>query len=370
MNSIEDLHALGELLSDFVTQKDFKRKHDEGEFLAPLPKRPRTVHSHDYSAFLSRISSYSSACWNHPSCSSFQAQLFPLQLARYGWIAVEGEGRLVRCESCRENLYLVLPLITSPAFQSMLDKQGARVATGHSEFCPWGVSPSPNSWIYVTKSKDEIFENALGLIDLGSELPCIREDVSQKFSGAIDWIVKEIGARRYNKKHDKRSRSKSKDMELKSKVTKSAAVLAVTGWQKGKLDSTMTDNLKARRVGCWNFVSIQNEMDRIESLKVSCELAGKDSSITSQDKVEKKYFDPLKEHHSWNPIMVKDESGYAGWEHIDKLFLPTVEFQNTSPSLQDKAELNVDKEKSSGESICIDKAADALEKVRSLVSDW
>ena len=370
MNSIEDLYGLGELLKDFVTQKDFKRKPSDGEFLTPLSKRPRTIHSHDYSAYLSRISSYSSVCWNHPSCSNFNAPLSPLQLARYGWIAVEGEGRLVRCESCRENLYLALPLVTSPSFQSMLDKQGSRVATGHLEFCPWGVSPSPNSWIFVTKSKEEILENALGLSELGPELPCIAKDISKTFSGAVEWIVKEFGRLREIKRDRKRSRRKSKDIELNSKVRRSAAFLAVTGWQKGKLDNTIVDNLKARKVGCWNFVSLQDEMDRIESSKVFCELAGNDSLKIPEKEFEKRYFDPLKEHHSWNPIILRDEHGAMGWENVVDMFLPTMGCVNTTKAQQDEVEINADSKSSVKNSISPNKAADALQKVRSLMSDW
>ena len=370
MNSIEDLHGLGELLKDFVTQKDFKRKPSDGEFLTPLPKRPRTVHSHDYAAYLSRISSYSSSCWNHPSCSNFNAPLSPLQLARYGWIAVEGEGRLVRCESCRENVYLVLPLVTSPSFQSMLDKQGSRVATGHSEFCPWGVSPSPNSWIFVTKSKEEILENALELSELGPELPCIAKDISKTFSGAVELIAKEIGLSREVKRHGKRSRSKTKDIELNSKVRRSAALLAVTGWQKGKLDNTIVDNLKARKVGCWNFVSLQDEMDRIERIKVSCELAGNDSLKILEKELEKKYFDPLKEQHIWNPIILRDERGAMGWENVVDMFVSTKGCLDTSKAQQDKVEFHVESKDSVKDSISPFKAADALQRVRSLMSDW
>merc|ERR1719431_1518171 len=104
------------------------------------------------------------------------------------------------------------------------------------------------------------------------------------------------------------------------RVLQSAAVLAVLSWQKGELEDTITDSFRVRRVGLWNFVSVQEEMDRVEDLRVARELSGDDPEEEASPKKKevegKKYLEPVKEHLPWHPVVVKDEAGRAGWELI------------------------------------------------------
>ena len=320
MNCISDLHALGNILTDFVSNKDLKRKQD-GEFISPSPKKPRTVHSLDYSAFLARVKTFTDISWCHSSCSSTSSPLSPLQLARHGWTAVEDEGRLARCISCRENLYLLLPSVTSTTFPSTLVKQGDRVVAGHAEFCPWGASPSPHSWALVASNNKEVVEMARGLVMCGTDLPWVKDGVFETFRGGIEWVVGEM-KKGQSKKQEKRGRRKSKEFELKvtKKVKETAAALAVLGWQKGGVEDTMTDMFMVRRVGLWNFVSLQEEMDRVDDMRVARELSGQSDHREEKEVKDKKYFDPLKEHLSWNPLVVQDESGVVGWEVVRDKF--------------------------------------------------
>ena len=104
------------------------------------------------------------------------------------------------------------------------------------------------------------------------------------------------------------------------RVTQSAAVLAVLGWQRGELEDTITDTFKVRRVGLWNFVSVQEELDRVEDLRVARELSGdsqgEDPSPKKKELEGKKYLDPVKEHLPWHPLVVREEGGRAGWEMV------------------------------------------------------
>jgi len=372
MNSISDLHALGDLLTGFVSDKDFKRKAQDSEFTAPLPKKQRTIHSLDYSAYLTRISTFKDISWCHPSCSNVTSPLSPLQLARHGWTGVEGEGRLARCISCRENLYLVLPSITSSTFAATLEKQSSRVVTGHAEFCPWGTSPSPQSWATLSITKEEVLAMAKTLLVCGTDLPFVREDTLVKFVHEVEWIVREM-EKGEPKKQEKRGRKKCKDVESTGKVKQTAALLALLGWQRGDLEGTMTDYYKARRVGLWNFSSLQGELDRIEDFKVARELSGKkEVKQEEKDALERKYFDPIKEHLSWNPLVVKDETGQLGWETVRDMFkesgLDSSDEVGKGKVVAEKvAEAATIKTNSRGEG---GEAVGVLQRVRSLLELW
>jgi len=371
MNSIADLHALGDLLTGLVSDKDFKRKREDSEFVAPSPKKPRTIHSLDYSAYLERVSTFKDISWCHPSCSSISSPLSPLQLARHGWTGVEGEGRLARCISCRENLYLLLPSITSPTFATTLEKQSSRVVTGHAEFCPWGASPSPESWADLSTTKQEVVTMARTLMVCGTELPFVKEETLEKFRVAVKSVEKEL-EKGEPKKVEKRGRKKGKEVECSGKVKQTAALLALLGWQKGELDGTITDYYKVRRIGLWNFVSLQGEMDRIEDLKVARELSGKKEVKQEKEDSSEKYFDPIREHLSWNPIVLKNESGQFGWETLRNMFEDHTE-------TNDEVSINKNCLEKQGETTQIStgsnsveagEALGVLQRVRSLLELW
>ena len=103
MESVQDLHNLGNILEDFVCRNDLKRKHerDEGP-TAQTPKKTRTVNCLDYEDYLERVGTFTHSCWSRNVLSS-HCLLLPQHLARYGWIAksVSGDGRFVVCISCR-----------------------------------------------------------------------------------------------------------------------------------------------------------------------------------------------------------------------------------------------------------------------------
>ena len=241
----------------------------------------------------------------------------------------------------RECLYLKLPEVTSPTYRSVLARQESRVTRGHSEFCPWSSSPSPASWSLPITHTQEIRTNMNSLLVYGTDLPWMREDLVSQFRDIVDLISVETESA------DKR-------------VLQSAAVLAVLGWQKGSLEETITDMFRVRRLGLWNFVSVQEELDRVEDLRVARELSGgsQDEEVSPRKKEleGKKYLDPIKEHLPWNPVVVKDEDGRAGWELVRDSF-------KTSPS-----SLARDSESDLTESDSV--AGTVLSKVRALLELW
>ena len=201
-------------------------------------------------------------------------------------------------------MYLKLPEVTSSTYRSVLARQESRVTSGHSEFCPWS-SPSPASWSLPNTNTQEIRSNMTSLLMYGTDLPWIREECLSKFRDVVDII------------------SVGTDSAY-HRVVQSAAVLAVLGWQKGSLEDTVTDMFRVRRLGLWNFVSVQEEMDRVEDLRVARELSGgaHDEEVSPKKKEleGKKYLDPIKEHLPWNPVVVKDDEGRAGWEVVRESF--------------------------------------------------
>jgi len=246
------------------------------------------------------------------------------------------------------------------------------VVAGHAEFCPWGASPSPHSWASLSITKQEVVVMARSLVACGTDLPWVKEETVEKFRCGVDWVVGEM-RKGDTKKQDKRGKKKSKDVEQKAKVKQTAALLAVLGWQSGELEKTMTDIYKVRRVGFWNFISIQEEMDKAEDLKVSRELSGQ-REVKQMDKevVGKKCFDPIKEHLSWNPIMVTDESGLMGWEIVRDIFLGE---EGVNVGEQRKSEAVIEGEGETGNSMKDGssdggEALEVLQRVRSLLDLW
>ena len=309
MNSVEDLHNLGNLIEDFVCKKDLKRKCTDVS-INIVSKKPKVVHSLDYQGYKDRVATFSDPDWS-TSCNSFTSSccLLPHQLARYGWVAknIPGQQRFVQCVSCKENLYLKLPEVTSSAWQEIVTRQEARVTSQHAEFCPWSSSPSPVTWSAPVTDTLDLVTAAVDMLTYNTDLPWIKEETFVTFKRAVDIIVEGV---------DKTEISDKVDV----KVKQTAALLSLLGWRKGKLEDTLCDTFQVRRVGLWNFQSIQSELDRIEDIRVARELSGDvgdgDSSPKKKELEGKKYFDPLKEHLAWNPMILKDEDGKYGWETV------------------------------------------------------
>ena len=105
MESIQDLHRIGNILEDFVYKNDLKRKHEEDKVpSSPVHsiKKPRTVNCLDYDQYLARVATFTDSCWSRNVLNS-SCPLLPQHLARYGWQAktVSGDARFVQCSSCR-----------------------------------------------------------------------------------------------------------------------------------------------------------------------------------------------------------------------------------------------------------------------------
>ena len=179
------------------------------------------------------------------------------------------------------------------------------------------------------------------LLTYGTDLPWMREECLSKFRDIVEIVS--VG-------------TESADL----RVVQSAAVLAVLGWQKGSLEDTVTDMFSVRRLGLWNFVSVQEELDSVEDLRVARELSGgaHDEEVSPKKKEleGKKYLDPIKEHLPWNPVVVKDEEGRAGWEMVRDSF-------RTSQTNQTR-----DTESDLRESDSV--AGTVLSKVRALLELW
>jgi len=210
------------------------------------------------------------------------------------------------------------------------------------------------------------------LLVCGTDLPFVKEDTLEKFVHEVEWIVREM-EKGEPKKQEKRGRKKCKDVESTGKVKQTAALLALLGWQRGDLEGTMTDYYKARRVGLWNFSSLQGELDRIEDFKVARELSGKkEVKQEEKDALERKYFDPIKEHLSWNPLVVKDETGQLGWETVRDMFKKSgLDSSDEVGKGKDVAEKDTEaatsKTNSRGEG---GEAVGVLQRVRSLLELW
>ena len=136
-----------------------------------------------------------------------------------------------------------------------------------------------------------------------------------KFTSVIDSLVKDVD-KNEARRSEKRGTRKSKDNEKKSFVRRTAALLASLGWQIGIVENTIVDTYNVRRIGLWNFVSIQEVLDKEEDLKVAREISGNSIELSNTKSSKLKFFDPIKEHLSWNPIVSTDESGKAGWQNL------------------------------------------------------
>ena len=356
---------MGNLFEDFVYKKDLKRKLiDEVDSPFQLsPKKSKKVHSLDYEAFKERVRSFADPSWcshTHPS----SCNLLPQNLARYGWVATDVEDteqqRFVKCVSCRELLYLGLPVNTSATYAEMVARQEARVTEGHQEFCPWCSSPCPAPWTLPSTNTEELVASAAAMISFNTELPWIRPETIEEFREGVDVLLTTLDTKFRNDNYDR-------------KVKETVIVLALCGWQKGTLDDTLCDCYQVRRIGLWNFVSIQKELDRVEDIRVAKELSGDteaDSSDISPKKTEdegRKYFDPIREHLVWNPIVIKNESGVTGWETVRDSFR-ACDTTQTDRSAKSAESLKSDHDDSS--SVEVITAQTVLSKVRAMLDQW
>jgi len=300
---VEDLHRLGELLTDFVYQKsDLKRKVEDAVPRFPAKRARATEHSLDFPSYLERVRSYSEPCWCSPALPACTSRLAPAQLARHGWAAVPGEGRTVRCISCRAVLSLVLPPPTARTHRAMLARQEERASAAHAEFCPWSASACPASWAAAPLATPE---SVTCLTEYSSALPALPRSLMDRLRSSTSALLAAL--------------EQQEQQQVEAEVAETAAALAICGWRPGKLEDTLTDCYGVRRIGLWNFVSLQAEQDRLESEKVARQLSGEteDKDEDSPKKKElnnRKYFDPVAEHLMWNPTLLAGEGGAAGWE--------------------------------------------------------
>ena len=241
-------------------------------------------------------------------------------------------------------MYLKLPPVTSSTYRSQLARQEERVSSGHAEFCPWSSSPSPSVWALPLSSPAERSKNSSGLEMYGTDLPWIGEDSLKQLGDLVQTV---------------------NTADQTQRVLQSAAVLAALGWQRGELEDTITDVFKVRRVGLWNFVSIQEELDRVEDIRMARELSGdslaEDVSPKKKELEGKKYFDPIKEHLPWSPVVVKDENGKAGWQLIR---------DSVKLSEMTRSERGTDTRSEGSQTESDSVAGTVLRKVRALLELW
>jgi len=334
---------VGELLGDLSASIGQARKRPAEPSLEASPAKRRSgvkaVSSLDYAAFQARVATFSSNLWCRSDCenSDGEVPLSPLQLARRGWAAVQGEERVVQCPSCREILSLVLPSITSLVFKQFLAKQAKRVENGHAEFCPWAASPCPEAWARPQVDLVGWQEAAQSLCHLGQKLPYL---VRSKLR-PLDKLVSRVAA---------------KLCEDLTEVKEAAVLLAILGWRDGSsreketdrvVPDTLVDTWGVRQVGLWAFRSLEEEEDRKESRRVASQLAGEEVEGEEEEGEDgKKLFDPVGEHLSWNPVRSKT-AGKEGWCAL----------------ADERAEREVEKEQEQ-------EPKEALQRVRHLLDQW
>ena len=308
----------------------------------------------DYQAFVERVRSFTCTSWCRADCG---ASLSPLHLARLGWAAVEGEERVVRCTSCREVLSLALPSVTSPVFQHFLAKQSKRVESGHAEFCPWGASHCPHVWALPQVDLAEWQTAAKLLCSLGSRLPFLPRTPEML---GLQGVMARLAA-------------KLAESDGSQEVRETASWLAVLGWQEGgcqpraggrAVPDTLTDVWGVRRVGLWNFRSLEEEEDRRESRRVASQLAGEEvkeeehGEEHEEGQAGKKVFNPLMEHLSWNPTRSKEGLQLLG-EQVDTINLTIHTLHCKFKVVSGKVEEEGKKE-----------PGEALSRVRQLLDQW
>jgi len=302
---MSQLNRIGEVLGSFVSG-DFKRKRlDESADMtdaddSPNLKKMREALGENQindtlsaPAFLSRVSTFKDTAW----CRNIAA-LSPLEVARHGWYSIDDEF-MVRCITCKENLSLAIPPKETRVRDNCISTAAARLTSAHGEFCPWNASPNPIDWTRVQMpDMDLVAKTACKIATLGVKLPFIRSEFEQPWKS----VMKGIDMEPY------------KDIE-DFQVQQTSCLLAMCGWKLGSLEETLQDLYGCRRLGLWNFVSIQDEEDILEAQKVSAELGQTVDTETHDLKPEgKEYLNPLGEHFSWHPLLQKRD-GVIGWKN-------------------------------------------------------
>jgi len=345
------LKKIGDIIGSLLTGQGFNRKRcrDDDVDIVKSGKKGRIIHSLDREAFMGRVASFTWPGWGG-------RKVGPLLLARFGWEALKEEQLMVRCTSCQESLYLKLPPLSSGVYQKCVDIQCERVVSAHADFCPWSTTPCPPSFAQLDAKVVEVKERAAQLVKLGNKLPYIGAEYKEQWKPVFENLANELSG--------------------EDEVVEVSAVLAVAGWRVGKQEGVLEDLYSTRHAGLWNFVSLLEHQDRMEAQETLSQFKeprvrgdddkrhggghpdvenigedlGAEDNIQRQiakgmlvvkqskpedqvydrsdDDVEedvsedkencdgKTYFDPLKEHHSWNPLVVEDGKGEAGWEVV------------------------------------------------------
>jgi len=303
------LKRLSDIFGSFVS-KDFKRKRLQDESvteskpdeyspvkLKKFKNKTDEVEENEFMSvdcFVKRVATFTDFCW----CRDIP-QLSPLEIARHGW-ASTGDDFMVTCESCNQHLSLAIPDQDSGIRESCINTAVGRLFSAHGEFCPWATTSSPAHLARIEVPDLEVVgRTAANIAQHHERLPYLKPCHVEKWQEVLKKINKDI----------------LKDIE-DERVMNSACILALCGWRPGSLEDTLTDVYAVRRIGIWNFVSIQDEDDILETQRVAEELGHsleKDRSILPEGK---EYLDPVSEHVSWHPILQNLESGTPAHQHI------------------------------------------------------
>ncbi|XP_023342821.1 nuclear-interacting partner of ALK [Eurytemora carolleeae] len=301
-DKMAQLTRIGELIGSFVS-RDYKRKrlhsHSDEDVESPVKKTKNDygtiVNSNSLSApaFLQRVSTFTDFIW----CRDIPA-LSPLEISRHGWFSTKDEF-MVRCASCQENLNLTVPAPSSGIRESCIVTAVERLVSAHAEFCPWAASPNPIDWTRAqVPDLTAVASKALEISTLGLKLPFIKSDVKDAWCISLRQLRSEA----------------LEDIE-DEQVRETSCILALCGWRLGLVEDTLQDGYGIRRIGVWNFVSIVEEEDALEARRVAEELGQTIQEKRTDTPGGKKYFNPLTEHVSWNPLLQKRD-GLPGWRYI------------------------------------------------------
>jgi len=134
---------------------------------------------------------------------------------------------------------------------------------------------------------------------LGVKLPFIRAEHSK------DWEKVAV-------KVENKVITKIEDPQIR----RTSCILALCGWKIcSGVEDTMQDFYCTRKVGCWSFVSIQDEEDILETQRVAQEFEKPVEDPRSLVPEGKEYFNPITEHLSWHPLVQKRD-GVPGWRFV------------------------------------------------------
>jgi len=297
------LKRISDIIGSFVS-KDYKRKRLEEDSRSEEENSPEKKFKSSFddfmdnefvnvTAFMKRVSTFSDFCW----CRDIP-QLSPLEIARHGWASTNDEF-MVKCESCGEYLSLKIPEQSSGFRESWVKTAVSRLFSAHGEFCSWSTTSSPSHLTRVqVPDYKSVIETASSIAKLAEKLPHLKECYVAPWTEVIDVFDKDLA----NIIQDENER-------------KSSLVLALCGWSNGELEETLTDVYKVRRIGVWNFVSIQDQEDMEETRRVADELGQSLEEDRDYKPEGKEYLDPLSEHMTWHPLL-QEEQGSKGWQHV------------------------------------------------------